>query len=217
MHFFKSRLNDFIFALLFSLISCNHSDDTPVSLEENLGAIWLQDGVLTDEDLQPGQTAILFTYTPIDTKASSIDFAYISDNSEIIYDERALMCPQGWAIWVRVPETLTGNKFSVFVWFHDTNSEKEEMSAGSGQVFAMSVDIPSIEHGKVTYGPFSGGVSITESTGSITSGWINEEVLIETGFYQENQIPSGEKFYIKGIAFNDIPTVLVSEQEDCEP
>ncbi|MEY4549825.1 MAG: hypothetical protein RL685_6020 [Pseudomonadota bacterium] len=177
-----------------------------------------RDGLLTDEDLRPGEAAVHLTHRAAAGEggdAGARPVRHVTSDAFIYYDENALMCPPGWGLKVPVQTPELARDVALFFWFRDTTPELLEMAAGQAEAFTVSVDIPEIEHGGRDDGPYLEPVTITGSTGSTSSGWFEGGAQVGVAFYDSNPVASGESFQIHGVAFNTVRTEVPEQEGEC--
>lgn len=166
------------------------------------------DGLLTDEDLEPGQAAIYLSYWAPGSSGEPVEIRHVAEQPRMFFDEGQIMCPPGWGLRVQVTDSNVEQDFFVQFWFADTDPANAEMSVGQGDIELVGVDIPSLEQGGEARGPFEAPMRISESTGATSSGRHEGDVNIEVAYYSPGTTPTGERFLIHSVAFRDIRTAV---------
>lgn len=191
------------------------ADDASVPPDSNVLPGEADDGVVPP-DAPPGEAVIEFLYRPHADAALSA-FRHTTTEASFLFDHAGLMCPPGWALRVPVEHPDIAESFAVHLWFHDTSPEVAQMHVGTGEMYAVGVDIPRIEHGGRAASAGDAPMHITETTGKATSGWYAGDAVVETAFYSSDAVPSGEQFVIRRVEFRDVHTYSDFKNSDLRP
>jgi hypothetical protein len=176
-------------------------DDTQNAARDGAG-----DAAQDDAGLRSGQAVIHLSYWAPDNSGEPVELRHVAEGPHLYFDEQQLMCPPGWGLKVPVADPALAEEFAVFFWFADTNTDADAMSAGTGEMSFIAVDIPTSEHGGQSDGPFEKSMIISQSTGSVSSGEYDGDASIEVAFYAPDAAATGEKIVVHSVAFRDVET-----------
>lgn len=195
----------FILAAVSTLSGCDGSSTPGTESGVDLGPLDTnQDGRLTDDDVELGQSALALTYSPPDGEGKPVSIRHITEDAFILFDINEIMCPPGWGIQFAVDGIDGVEDFSVSVWFHDSDVDSKFLTPGTSDVFVVATDFPLVEHGGTTDGPFATPMTITSSTDDSSTGYFDSEVDVDVGFYAPDSEPTGEGVVVDGVAFRGV-------------